>query len=359
MKMINKLTMMDYIEETPCVLQYNIQNREELLKPLFDYIQGKTITQLVLIASGSSYNACHIARAFLLKCLEIPVRILTPYTFTYYENDFGENDLIAVISQSGLSTNAIEALKKAKNLNYQTICLTGNKNSDVKDYADFTLEYGVGEELVGYVTKGVSTLAIYLCLFAIKFAGKEKYIPELEKTVQLNQEMIEKSKKFIQRHFKSFSSMHQCYVCGAGANYGTALEGALKIGETIHIPSNCYEIEEYIHGPNLQLTPSYTVIFFDGNDKASQRVQQVYLATRQVTEHCFMISNNYQDDHVLSLSDQVMEELSALVYLPFVQILAYEISSSLKSVYQHPLLKEFKKIASAKTENFINYDEDD
>lgn len=359
MEKLNKLTMMDYIEETPSVLQYNIQHREELLKPLFDYIQDKAITQLILVASGSSYNACYVARAFLLKCLDISVRILTPYTFTYYEHHFNGNDLIIVISQSGLSTNAIEALKKAKSLDYYTVCLTGNKNSDVKDYADLTIEYGVGEELVGYVTKGVTTLALYLCLFAIEYTKKEKYIAELEKVVKLNQEMIEKSKQFIQNHFKSFSSMHQCYVCGAGANYGTALEGALKIGETIHVPSHCYEIEEYIHGPNLQLTPSYTVIFFDGNDKASKRVQQVYLATKKVTDHCFMISNTYQDEHVLSLSEQVIEELSSLVYLPFVQILSFEISNSLKSVYQHPLLKEFKKIASAKTENFVNYDEDD
>ena len=57
MEKINKLTMMDYIEETPSVLQYNIHNRKELLKPLFDYIQGRTVKQLVLIASGSSYNA--------------------------------------------------------------------------------------------------------------------------------------------------------------------------------------------------------------------------------------------------------------------------------------------------------------
>ena len=58
--------------------------------------------------------------------------------------------------------------------------------------------------------------------------------------------------------------MSWVYSCGAGANYGTALESALKMGETIHIPSCCYEIEEYIHGPNLQLTPQYNVIFFDG-----------------------------------------------------------------------------------------------
>ena len=118
------------------------------------------------------------------------------------------------------------------------------------------------------------------------------------------------------------------------------------MGETIHIPSCCYEIEEYIHGPNLQLTPQYNVIFFDGNDGASRRVEQVYKATRKVTNRA-------------SLSDTVSSELSPLVYLPFVQLLSFIVSNDLHSIYQHPLLKEFKAIAAAKTENFVNYDGDD
>ena len=273
-----------------------------------------------------------------------------------------ENDLVLVVTQSGLSTNAIEALKIIKKKQCRAICLTGNKNSDVKDVADVVIEYGVGEELVGYVTKGVSSLALFLDLFAIAYSGKSEYLEELKKAVHLNEEMIGKATSFIQLHYKEFSSMSWVYSCGAGANYGTALESALKMGETIHIPSCCYEIEEYIHGPNLQLTPQYNVIFFDGNDVASHRVEQVYKATRKVSERAYLISNNpglADDDHVLSLSDTVSSELCPLVYLPFVQLLSFIISNDLHSIYQHPLLKEFKAIAAAKTENFVNYDGDD
>ena len=267
-----------------------------------------------------------------------------------------------MVTQSGLSTNAIEALKIIKKKECRAICLTGNKNSDVKDVADVVIEYGVGEELVGYVTKGVSSLALFLDLFAIAYSGKIEYLDELKKAVDLNEEMIDQATNFIQQHYKNFSSMSWVYSCGAGANYGTALESALKMGETIHIPSCCYEIEEYIHGPNLQLTPEYNVIFFDGNDGASRRVEQVYKATRKVTNRAYLISNNPQlsrDGHVLSLSDTVSSELSPLVYLPFVQLLSFIVSNDLHSIYQHPLLKEFKAIAAAKTENFVNYDGDD
>ena len=54
---------------------------------------------------------------------------------------------------------------------------------------------------------------------------------------------------------------------------GVALEGALKIGETVHVPSPAYEVEEFIHGPNLQLTPGYTLFFFDAGDAAGERTR--------------------------------------------------------------------------------------
>ena len=174
--------------------------------------------------------------------------------------------------------------------------------------------------------------------------------------------MLEKSQAFIKKHYKHFTSMHQCYFCGSYANYGTVLEGALKIGETVHIPANTYEVVEYIHGPNLQLTPAYTVIILDNNDHTSQRVHQIYQATRAVTDHCFMLSMNAnysEDDYVLAIDDSIESELLPLVYLPFIQLLSHEVSTDLKSVFQHPLLKTFKSIADAKTSNYVNYDGDE
>lgn len=53
--------------------------------------------------------------------------------------------------------------------------------------------------------------------------------------------------------------MEKAYLIGAGANYGTALEGAVKIGETVHILAVGYEVDEAIHGPQIQLTPNYNL----------------------------------------------------------------------------------------------------
>ena len=211
---MEKLTMLDYVKETPGVLRTNIEQYTALVEPLMKEVQQKEIKRILLVASGSSHNACYCARSFVEKVSGLEVRIITPYTFTYYENDIKETDLVLVVTQSGLSTNAIEALKIIKKKQCRAICLTGNKNSDVKDVADVVIEY---------VTKGVSSLALFLDLFAIAYSGKTEYLEELKKAVHLNEEMIGKATSFIQLHYKEFSSMSWVYSCGAGANYGTAL----------------------------------------------------------------------------------------------------------------------------------------
>ena len=210
---MNKLTMLDYVKETPGVLRTNIEQYTTLVDPLMKEVQQKEIKRILLVASGSSHNACYCARSFVEKVSGLEVRIITPYTFTYYENDIKEDDLVLVVTQSGLSTNAIEALKIIKKKECKAICLTGNKNSDVKDVADVVIEYGVGEELVGYVTKGVSSLALFLDLFAIAYSGKTEYLDELKKAADLNEEMIDQATNFIQRHYKNFTSMSWVYSC--------------------------------------------------------------------------------------------------------------------------------------------------
>ena len=81
-----------------------------------------------------------------------------------------------------------------------------------------------------------------------------------------------------------------------------------------------------------------------------------------MTDRVFMISANKNfknDKRVIVLEDAPLPELCALAYLPFVQLVSFVISDETHRIKQHPLMKEFKTIAAAKTENFVNYDEDD
>ena len=352
--------MLDYVKEAKDVSAANIRNSAAIVKPLMDEVDKDTIENIWIVACGSSYNGCSCARAFMKKCYDHEIKIIPAYSFTNYEHDVKENDLVVMVSQSGYSTNIIDALQKVKTLNKKAIVLTGNPSSDIKEYADVVIEYGVGEELVSYVTKGVTTLALFWMLFIMELTERFDYKECLEKAVGLQTQMQEKASAFIAKHYKSFTAMHQCYLIGSSGSCGVCLEGALKMGETIHIPTNVFETEEYIHGPNLQLTPTYTVLLFDNNDHTSERTYQIYKATREVTDHAFLItgtSHDASDDHILQLDDSVCEECLSLVYLPFVQMLSFYVSKDLKTIdNSHPLMKKFKAIAKSKTDSYIDHD---
>lgn len=361
--MENKTTMLTYIKETPQQIAYNIANRKELTKTLVDFYSKKEYQTIWIIACGSSSNGSQCAKPFMMKYLNCDVKIVPPSTFIYSENKLKENDLAFVVSQSGCSTNSIDAIKKLKELGVTAIGLTGNVESDFKDYADLVIDYGVGIETVGYVTKGVVTLAQFLMLFALE-AGLIKHTITQDQYDKIIEEMLEipsrheiiqnETWEFYQQNKKDLTSLSIVYSCGFMQGYGIATEAALKIGETVKVPSFAYEAEEFIHGPNLQITPRYTMFFIDDLGEGSQRLSQIYQAARSVSDKSYAITNNsiVDDQHAIRLPFNIREPLlSPLYILPVFQILSYQISTELNSWDNHPMFSDFKKHANSKTDS--------
>ena len=361
--------MMYYIKETPAQVQYCLDNRKQLTKPLVDRFVGNP-RNITVVACGSSSNGTHLARRFMMETLGVNVKVVTPYTFTHYEAKYSVNDLVVCVSQSGCSTNTIDALRKCKELGIETIGITGNtETSDFVTEADVLVDWGVQEETVGYVTKGVVTLGVFFDLFAAEAAlatnriSEDRYqciLAQIKRTTELHPIMVSEFDRIYKANAKTFLSMQNMFAVGCGANMGTIMEAALKISETVTIPAVCYEVDEYIHGPNLQLTPNYTVIFVDGTDEPSKRVVQAYHATHDVTDHTFIITNDpsIDDSHALRIPFDIEESLTPLVNVVFFQLLAHTVSLALGSMESHPLMKTFNDKIKSKTEKWINHDDE-
>lgn len=363
--MANKMTMRDYIVSCPDFIRENIQNSAQLTKPLVDEYVNGGYKNIWIIACGSSSNGSHCARMFIKHHLKCDCKVVTPFTFQVAENDIADTDFVVTVSQSGYSTNSIEALKVIKGKGRRTIGLTGDLNSDFKDYCDVLANWGVGRETVGYVTRGVTTLALFFMLFALEAAHQLGYETTAEyqankqqlfKAADINQQVIQTWPAFMQTHYKRISSMTNAYICGVGANMGTAYEGALKFGETISIPTAAYEAEEYIHGPNIQMTPKYTAFIIDGG-LGSARLKQIYEGTRIVTDNAFFITNTINDPadpNVFYVEAKVDEDITPLCYLPIFQLTSNDITSDLNRWIKHPLEEKMEEYVSAKTANYQN-----
>lgn len=357
-------TMLDYVRESSGMIMGNINRAEELTGVLVrEYRQGG-YEDIVIVASGSSYNAAACARLFMQKVLGCRVILISPFQFVHAENEVKEKELVIAVSQSGYSRNTIEALDLIREKGRKAIALTGDMNSDIRDHADLLLDFGAGTETVGYVTKGVCALTLYLILFALGAAvetgklsqeGKADWESQICRIPSIHCQVQEKFEAYFEQYLDIFTSMQHVYVCACGSSLGTGMEAALKIGETIQVPAFCYELEEYIHGPNLQLTPNYTVIFIDGGC-ASERVREIFEDTRIVTKRAILVTNDGSrgGSGVCSMEFAISEELTPLCILPFFQMLSYKVTDVLARWSKHPLQLIMKEKVSAKTENYKN-----
>ena len=351
------VTMSDYIYATPNKVLENVNNAKAITKPMVDLYLKKEYKQIIFVASGSSYTAIHCARGYICQLLKTDVKVINPYTFAEYDYKYvNDDDFVIIVSQSGASTNCISALESLKKINHERIVLTGNVNSDCKDYADVMIDWNCGIETMGYVTLGVVTLVEYLMLFAA-YASKEDVVSytenQIKKAMENHKEVCALTEEFIKKHYHSLMRLDRVYVLGVGSNYGTALEGALKIGETIKVLSVAYEQDEFLHGPALQLNPKYTMFVIDNSDYTSAHAKQVFDALQKVTDNTFMItSSNHEHSNILNVNNKCDEPFTCLYYLPFFELIAERISTDLNSKKSHPLYYEMNKVIDFRTSEF-------
>ena len=369
---MNLVTMKDYIYATPAKVLENVKNAEMLVKPIVDLYIKKNYKKITFVASGSSYTAIRCARGFLCEKLRNDVKVINPFTFSEYDYRYVTDDeFVVIVSQTGASTNCISALQKLDQINHEKYVLTGNVESDCKAYADTMLDWGCGIETMGYVTLGVVTLINYLMLFAVYAAQALQLEDSIEytknqiiKAMNNHKIVCQDSEKFITENYQALMQMDRVYVLGAGSNYGTALEGALKIGETVKVLAVGYEQDEFLHGPALQLSPQYTAFVIDSGDQTADHAKQVFNGLLKVVKNTFMITPNKDINHsqVLYIQDSCDEPFTCLYNLAFFELIAEIISTDLNSKKSHPLYYEMNKVIDFRTSEFRkthSSDEDD
>lgn len=354
-----------YVSISGSVIEKNCERRKELVSLMADQYFKSGKTKLCLIASGSSLNASLTALDFIEKYSGTKILIMSPSTYLDYKSDQTKDCFTVFISQSGCSTNIIEAMKFRKNRNQECILLTGNTQADAAKLADLTVEYGVGNETIDFVTLGFTTLVEYLMLLAMELGIRsgalseelyQRLLEDIKKAGAASSRIYEQSVIHTKTYFETFLHMKKAIIVADGANMGTAREAALKFQETLRIPAVYYESEEYIHGPNMQLTPEYAVFFIDTNP-GSNRMQQIYEATGRVTEHIFMITDKIlqeeaADDRYISCPAGIIHELTPLYTVVPFQHMTAVVTKEKNGFKCHPLFDEFEKVIHCKTDDY-------
>lgn len=354
--------MQYYVKVSGDVMLENIGRRKELTGKLVEEYFASGREGICLVASGSSLNAALTAELFMSRYTGVRVTILSPTEYMYYRKEQVRDDFMIVVSQSGCSTNIIEAVMDMKQDKIMPVALTGNREGSLKKYVDTLIEYGVGRETVGYVTLGMTTLVEFLILAALEIAMERnnisegeyrRILEEMKVCCRANKVAYQKAEIFTHRFYEELFRMDRVILVADGANMGVIREAGLKFGETLKIPTLFYESEEYVHGPDMQLTPAYSVFFIDTNPN-TDRMYDIFQATAEVTPHVYFVTNKNIEpaDNVISLPATVRTEITPLFTVVLFQYICAVVTREKNNFQCHPFFEKFEKRIKIKTEEY-------
>ena len=93
----NQKTMQDYIREAAPLIKENTRHSKALTAPLVEAWLAHPYKTIWIVACGSSANAAYCARPLMRQLLGVEIKIVTPFTFTYYEHDYTAEDRKSVV----------------------------------------------------------------------------------------------------------------------------------------------------------------------------------------------------------------------------------------------------------------------
>lgn len=359
-----QVTMRDCIVMTPALLRDQAQRAGELTAPLVADLGARPWRRVLLVASGSSFTACTCVQPYLEGVLGVPVAVVHPFTFARYTAArLTADDFAVVVSQTGASTNCLDALAATRAQGLPARVLTTIPTSDCAQAADRVYNWGCGPEAVDYVTFGPMTLIAYLLRVGAQVAearGLSGAVAacneQLEQAAAAHAEVLRCTDAFIKRVYQQLMQMSRVYVLGCGCNFGTALEGALKVGETVKVLAVGYEQDEFLHGPALQLAPTYSAFVIDGGDVTTEHARHVHEGLTRVTPNAYLIKPaalmsdaERADPRVLGLPMACPEPYTCLYTLPVFQVIAATLSADLACLPAHPLYYEMNKVIDFRT----------
>ena len=325
-----------YIQETPSVLLKVLDSRKKILKEALSLLTPEQ-SEILLLGSGSSFTAAQSAKYYMQRMTGKNIVLLYSNNVLRYEVLNNPRAVAVAISQSGNSVAAIEAVKKLRGDGYPTIALTQDMSSDVAKNAEGRIDISCGEESCGPKTKGYSATVLLLMLLSLEYAlregriGEEEYEAELTAARQTAGNLLqvrEDVKTWYDQNRERMIAVQKIACVGYGANYGTAMEGSLKLIETVRCPAFGYEFEEYLHGPNDGIDLNSTIFLLGSQDEELERMKRFLRFASGITSECFLFTKDFSggQDNLVPVRFLDRKSFCVLEYAVVLQYLAYRIS---------------------------------
>ena len=318
---IKDFKMYSEISETPDVFSRLI-NSEAQFKQAAEEIKARNITNVIILARGTSDNAGHYLKFLIEVKLGLPVGLASPSSVSIYgaKVDF-KDTLVIALSQSGRSPDLITFASAAKEGKALLITMTNNSDSPLANVGDLHIDLSAGLEVAVAATKSYSAELLASLLLVDSWIGNMS--AGRSHLVDSSRECIANLGE-VDSFANSLDAKRVIVVIGRGYAYANAKELALKIQETSYIPVQGMSSADYQHGPIATLNSDSQVIVLSPSGMPKKALEDSMVRIRQSEPEIIWLGSNelaLTKERVIKGSNQAKEEESTIIDAALIQYL--------------------------------------
>jgi glucosamine--fructose-6-phosphate aminotransferase (isomerizing) len=237
------------------------------------------IERVTMIACGTAYHACIVAKYWLERIARISVEIDVASEFRYRAPAMPRGGAAIIVSQTGETADTLAALRYARSQGQKIIAIVNQPESSIAREADVVLPTLAGPEIGVASTKAFTTqlavlagltVALARARGAISPARAAELVGFLTEIPSRAAEVLNHDER-IREIAATIAEARDVLYLGRGSAFPLALEGALKLKEISYIHAEGYAAGEMKHGPIALIDENVPVVVLAPNDDLFQK----------------------------------------------------------------------------------------
>ena len=331
--MPDRYHMIDYIHEGPEALRRTLEANEGPVQELAETMARRGVERVILTGIGSSHTALTMAAPLWAAHSRRMVHVVESAEFASLPaHILDERALVFSVSRSGERGLVVDSVQRARQAGAVSVAITGSAESLLAKGAQHALITSEGPEVTFPKTKSVIATTGLLMRLAMALGspddpGPSRHLGELKAAHAVVARTIEAVEPELVRLLPELTQHSLVAVCGSGANFGVALEGAMKIQEASFVPVYANSTDGLINGPVGALNDHWLVIPLAGAGDEVLTDQLLKIA-HGFGAHSLLVAEpgitlTEKPTYTLHLAGRTDSVLAPLLFLPVLQLMAY------------------------------------
>lgn len=281
----------------------DVANHQVTLGGLRSYISTiRRCRRIIFIACGTSYHSCMAVRGVFEELAEIPIAVELASDFLDRQAPVFRDDTCVFVSQSGETADSLLALRYCLERGALTVGIVNVVGSSISLLTHCGVHVNAGPEIGVASTKAYTSQFIAMVMFALslsedrssKHKRREEIMEGLGKISDQIKSVLDQNDKIKELCRQKLMNQKSLLLLGRGAQFSTALEGALKIKEISYLHCEAVMSGELKHGVLALVDENLPIVMILTRDdlfKKSLNAYQQGMSLQSIpkTQHCSIL----------------------------------------------------------------------